>query len=76
MWTKQVCCDKGHNIKGLKFLKVFKLSLGVNSQTLNVTFVVPTCWLSHLITTAGYLVRRLVKVNLDKVKLNAPKVCL
>lgn len=41
MWTKQVCCDKGHDIKGLKLLSVFKLSLGVNSQTLNVTFVMP-----------------------------------
>lgn len=30
----------------------------------------------HLIATAGYWVRRLVKVKLNKVKLKAPKVCL
>lgn len=79
MWTKQVCCDKGHDIKGLKLLNAFKLSHGVNSQTLNVTFVMPS-WLSlsvklhdfHLIATAGYL----VKVKFDKLKLKALKLCL
>lgn len=52
MWTKQVCCDKGHDIKGLKLLNVFKLSLGVNSQTPNVTFVMPTFVTSD---TSGFM---------------------